>query len=116
MALAISEDAQTIDGILRSRAASDAKRFQHLVSNIEKRKTQPVEKEKSATGWSEKIAKMRETYPNAYRPWSTEDDAVLKQEFQNGGTVKQLSEKLGRHEGSITMRLQKHFGEDVVSS
>ena len=57
---------------------------------------------------------MRETYPNAYRPWSTQDDAVLKQEFQNGTTVKNLSKTLGRHEGSIKMRLQKHFGEDTV--
>jgi hypothetical protein len=29
--------------------------------------------------------------------------------------VKELSQKLGRHEGSIKMRLQKHFGEDVVA-
>ena len=57
---------------------------------------------------------MRETYPNAYRPWTDDDDTVLKQEFQNGASVKDLSAKLGRHEGSITMRLQKHFGEDVV--
>jgi hypothetical protein len=58
---------------------------------------------------------MRETYPNAYRPWKPDDDTVLKQEFQNGVSVKELSDKLGRHEGSIIMRLQKHFGEDVVS-
>jgi hypothetical protein len=42
------------------------------------------------------------------------DDDVLKQEFQNGATVKKLSKQLGRHEGSIKMRLQKHFGEDAV--
>jgi hypothetical protein len=58
---------------------------------------------------------MRETYPNAYRPWQATDDAVLKQEFQNGKSLKDLSELLGRHEGSITMRLQKHFGEDAIS-
>ena len=58
---------------------------------------------------------MRETYPNAYRPWTTQQDALLKQEFQNGTDVKELSSLLGRHEGSVIMRLQKHFGEDVVS-
>ena len=38
-----------------------------------------------------------------------------KQDFQNGISIKELSQKLGRHEGSIKMRLQKHFGEDVVA-
>ena len=117
MALAVSEDAQNIDGQLRSKAANDAKRFAHLESKAEKRKTAPEPTKKPAgnSGWAEKIAKMRETYPKAYMPWEHEDDVVLKQEFQNGSTLKELSQKLGRHEGSIKMRLQKHFGEDVVS-
>ena len=113
MALQVSEDAQTIDGQLRQRAANDAKKFAHLAENIEKRSTEPVVSSKKASGWTDKIAKMRETYPNAYRPWQHADDEVLKQDFQNGHTVEQLSKKLGRHEGSITMRLQKHFGEEV---
>jgi ATP-dependent DNA helicase PIF1 len=100
---------------LRSRAANDAKKFAYLKENIENRKKTPIKEAKTGSGWTEKIAKMRETYPNAYRPWQDQDDAVLKQEFQNGVSVKELSNKLGRHEGSITMRLQKHFGEDVVS-
>ncbi len=116
MALAISEDAQSIDGRLRSRAASDTKRFAHLAEQAKKRKSAPPKKsEKSGSSWSDKIAKMRETYPNAYKPWQTEDDVVLKQEFQNGTDIKDLSKKLGRHEGSIVMRLQKHFGEDVAA-
>ncbi|MNQ06390.1 ATP-dependent RecD-like DNA helicase [compost metagenome] len=114
-ALQVSEDAQIIDGRLRTRAADDTKKFAHLADNAEKRKTAPIKEKPATGGWSDKIAKMRETYPNAYRPWQPADDAVLKQEFQNGKTVKDLSAVLGRHEGSITMRLQKHFGEDAVS-
>jgi len=118
MALAISQDALAIDESLRARAASDVKKFVHLVKSAEKRKLAPPEKAKKANGsagWAEKIAKMRETYPSAYMPWQKSDDDVLKQEFQNGMTVRELSGKLGRHEGSIKMRLQKHFGEDAVS-
>jgi ATP-dependent DNA helicase PIF1 len=116
MALAVSEDAQTIDSSLRQRAASDAKKFAHLSENIEKRVLDVASKKgaTSGTAWSEKIAKMRETYPNAYRPWQHKDDELLKQAFQNGASVKELSAQLGRHEGSVTMRLQKHFGEDAV--
>ncbi|MBP6038137.1 MAG: AAA family ATPase [Candidatus Saccharimonas sp.] len=116
MALTMSEEAHEIDDQLRRRAAADGKRFEHLVALAEKRKLElPTKKKKSvSSGWAEKIAKMRETHPNAYRPWTDTDDALLKQEFQQGKSVKDLSKKLGRHEGSITMRLQKHFGEDVV--
>ena len=106
----------TIDEHLRSKAVQDAKRFEHLAQQAASRSSEPVHKKPASTGssWSEKITKMRETYPNAYMPWSTDDDDVLKQEFQNGVTIKALSKKLGRHEGSIKMRLQKHFGEDIV--
>jgi ATP-dependent DNA helicase PIF1 len=115
MALAVSEDAQAIDMQLRDRAKADTTKFAHLAEKAKTRKMTPPKKKKADSGWSEKIAKMRETYPNAYRPWQANDDDILKQGFQNGETVKELSKKLGRHEGSITMRLQKHFGEDVVA-
>lgn len=117
MALAVSPAAQEIDVRLRSRALSDKDRFAHLQVKAEKRDLKPSSpKKKAGSGWAEKIAKMRESYPNAYRPWTTEDDSVLKQNFANGASIKQLSKKLGRHEGSITMRLQKHYGEDMIQS
>lgn len=115
MALAVSEDAQTIDVKLRKRAIDDKKKYAHLEKLANKRKSEPPKQAKSPSSWSDKIAKMRETYPNAYRPWQPKDDDQLKQDFQNGVTVKQLSKKLGRHEGSVTMRLQKHFGDDIAN-
>lgn len=118
MALRVSEDAQIIDINLREKAARDQKRFAHLAEQSKKRKIEvsKTKKKPAASGWTEKIAKMRETYPNAYMPWTPEQDDVLKQKFQNGASVKELSRLLGRHEGSITMRLQKHFGEDIIQS
>lgn len=115
MALRVSEVAQAIDEQLRSQAARDAQRFKKLEAAAEKRKSAPPPKAASATGWASKIEKMRETYPNAYKPWESDQDELLKQHFTQGESVQTLSERLGRHEGSIKMRLQKHFGEDVVS-
>lgn len=116
MALRVSEDAQQIDVLLRQRAAADQKKFAHLEKQAIKRQQQPEPtKAKGASNWQDKIAKMRETYPNAYRPWEKADDDQLKQDFQNGVTIKDISKALGRHEGSIKMRLQKHFGEDAVT-
>jgi ATP-dependent DNA helicase PIF1 len=118
MALRVSEEAQAIDVHLRDKTAQALIRFEKLVQKAEDRAKQPAalsKKTSGATGWAAKIEKMRETYPNAYRPWEAAQDDELKQYFTQGETVTQLSQRLGRHEGSIKMRLQKHFGEDVVS-
>lgn len=110
-ALEISETAYDIDDQLRVKSKADSNRLKALEAKLEKLDLSAPSKK--AGGWNDKIETMRRTYPNAYRPWTSDQDALLQQEFQNGQSVKQLSKKLGRHEGSITMRLQKHFGEDV---
>lgn len=111
MALEISETAYDIDDQLRIKSAADSKRLANLEATFEKLELKKTPKQSSS--WSTKIEKMRETYPNAYRPWTDTQDSLLKQEFQNGKSLDDLSKQLGRHEGSITMRLQKHFGEDI---
>ena len=116
MALRVSAEAQEIDGYLRDKAAKAVTRFGHLEENAKKRAEKPAPKAKPVGGsWADKIEKMRVTYPNAYRPWLMSQDDELQQYFQQGETIAQLSKRLGRHEGSIKLRLQKHFGEDVVS-
>ena len=116
MALRVSEEAMAIDEHLRAKAANDKKRFAHLEEQALKRAEEelPVKKEKKGSSWQEKIAKMRETYPNAYKPWEVKQDNELLQDFHQGASVKELAAKLGRHEGSIKMRLQKLLGEDIV--
>lgn len=115
MALKVSAEAMSIDEDLRIKAGHAKKRFAHLVKVAEDRAEAPEPKAKANSGgWADKIEKMRETYPNAYRPWTDGQDDELKQYFEQGESVTQLSKRLGRHEGSITIRLQKHFGEDSV--
>ncbi len=56
---------------------------------------------------------MRKDYPNAYKPWSENDDRKLVVAFSDGQTITRMSKLLGRHQGSIKARLKKHFGEDL---
>ncbi|MES2876274.1 MAG: PIF1 family DEAD/DEAH box helicase [Patescibacteria group bacterium] len=112
MALEISETAYDIDDQLRIKSKADATRLAYLEATLEKVELAKASKKKE--GWAGKVEKMRETYPNAYRPWTSMHDDTLKQEFQNGVSLKDLSKKLGRHEGSIIIRLQKHFGEEIT--
>ena len=113
LALRVSAEAQSIDGSLRKKSEADQKRLAHLEINADQRSLKPIRKTAVSGSWGDKITAMRKTHPNAYKPWTKADDATLKQQFQNGFTVSELASELGRHEGSIKMRLQKHFGEDV---
>jgi ATP-dependent DNA helicase PIF1 len=112
MALKVSPEALAIDGELRERSAEAAKKYEALRAKAGER-AKKAEK-KQASNWSDRLSKMREKHPNAYKPWQAADDALLGERFQNGDDLKTLSELLGRHEKSIVMRIQKLFGEDAV--
>lgn len=117
MALRVSEDAISINDKLYAKSAQDAEKFAHLIKDAEKRAKSPesVKKTNAPGSWAEKLEKMRKAHPNAYRPWSLQDDETLKLDFQNGESLADLSKKFGRHENSILKRLQKHFGEEIVA-
>jgi hypothetical protein len=114
MALRVSPEALEIDGQLRRKAANDANKFEKLRARSEKRKAEkPVAK---PGNWNEKVSKMREKYPNAFKPWSKSDDAELVSMFSSRKEVdiNDLTKRFGRHAGSIRARLKKHFGEDAI--
>ena len=115
MALRVSDEALAIDEGLRAKAAKDCERFSYLIEAAKKRTSAPEAPAKvSGDGtWAARIEAMRETHPNAFKPWKTEDDDKLREMFQQGLGLSSLSRALGRQEGSIQKRLEKHFGEAV---
>ena len=121
-ALQVSAEAKAIDAALRSLSQEAVdKHADHIETWQEREKdgknVVKAKKKKATSGtWAEKIEKMRDKHPNAYRPWQDEQDETLKGMFESGKTVKQMSGELGRHTGSIRARLKKHYGEDALSS
>lgn len=119
MAFQVSEDALMIEETLQNQTIADAKRFEPLRSKAkeraEKLAKEPEEKTESASAWNDKLAKMRDTYPNAYKKWSKADDDLLQKLYRENVniSIEDLKEKLGRHEGSIRIRIEKHFGPDA---
>jgi len=116
MALQVSPLAKTIDAELRSRSDKAVVTFKTEIDMWEQKKHEPeapVVSPKKQGGWNEKLAAMRKEYPNAYKPWSDADDKKLVTAFSDGKTIPELSLLLGRHKGSIKVRLEKHFGEGV---
>jgi hypothetical protein len=53
------------------------------------------------------FAEIREKHPNAYKPWSREQDEELKKLFTAGQKIKDLMKSFGRKRGGITARLEK---------
>ncbi len=107
-ALKVSEDALAIDEYLQKSSAQACVDFAHLLEKSKKRKKSPDLKK---SGWSEKLIKMREIHPNAFRPWKKEDDELLLKNFNDGKKLAELSSLLGRHSGAVQARLVKHLGE-----
>lgn len=113
-ALSVSPDALAIDEVLVKTSQQTAKELEYLRTQMKAQVQKPKNKASSG-GWKEKIEQMRQTHPNAFRPWEAKDDEQLKQDFLNGADLDALSESFGRHKGSIVARLKKHFGDDMVA-
>ena len=52
-----------------------------------------------------KLETMREKHPNAYKPWSADDDARLTELFRDDKKVSVLVKEFGRQRGAIESRL-----------
>jgi ATP-dependent exoDNAse (exonuclease V) alpha subunit len=121
MALKVSAQAKLIDTELQARSDQALIDFGKDISNWQKQQSKinrQIENNKQDTpksSWADKLAYMRQKHPNAYKPWSEDDDKKLVSQFSNGKNIIELSHVLGRHSGSIKARLQKHFGEDIFN-
>jgi len=59
-----------------------------------------------------KMASMRARYPNAFRPWTHELDAELEKMWCAGASYAELSEKFGRNENALKVRVVRLELED----
>ena len=122
MALQVSRDALEINELLLTRSKQDYEKLKHLEpkavereAEAKKEKPKKDKKEKRTnSNWAERLEKMRETYPNAFRPWKQTDDDLLIAHHKKGDGLADLTKLLGRQPGGIVARLKKHFGDDVI--
>ena len=55
----------------------------------------------------ERLDEIRRNHPNAYLPWTPEQEEQLKARYAEGATVAELAGELGRQPGGIEARLEK---------
>jgi len=53
------------------------------------------------------VEEKRQTHPNAYKPWTREDDEHLADRCAEGASLADLSAEFGRNLGAIASRLIK---------
>ena len=53
------------------------------------------------------VAEIQEQHPQAYKPWSIEDDDRLEVLFSEGKSVKEICADLGRMKGAVYSRIKK---------
>lgn len=106
--LSVSESKRTDDGfekfkiLIFEEDIQDFKKvFNRTVRKLEKL-SDPNDQNKSYT-----LDDIRDEHPQAYRPWSAEDDERLETLFCEGKTVKELASIFERKEGAITSRIKK---------
>lgn len=63
--------------------------------------------ESNSNGQRAEILAVLEKYPNAYKPWTTQDDSVLREKFSSGLSVKELATLFERQPSAIKARLKK---------
>lgn len=56
---------------------------------------------------SNHMQKQKALYPNAYKPWSEADDALLTKLYKDGTSIKELVTLFQRNRGGIASRLRK---------
>ena len=56
---------------------------------------------------SNHMQEQKALYPNAYKPWSEDDDALLTKLYKEGTSIKELMSLFQRNRGGIAARLRK---------
>lgn len=60
-----------------------------------------------ATAAQERLEEIRKRYPNAYRPWTAEQESLLVARHAEGASLAELAEEIGRQPGGIEARLER---------
>ena len=86
----------------------DIRRLPYLSDKDVKRLKRYLKAYKQLTGTpTYSVYACRQEFPNAYDPWSEEDDSALTSMWRDGATVEELSAHFQRKPGGILSRIKK---------
>ena len=86
----------------------DIRRLPYISDKDVKRLKKYLKAYKQLTGEpTYSVEACRREYPNAYDPWTMEDDATLMEMWHDGASVDDLAAHFGRKRGAIISRMRK---------
>lgn len=95
----------------------DIRRLPYLSDKDIKRLKRYLKAYKQLTGEpTYSIFACRQEYPNAYNPWSEEDDLKLTEMWCKGASIKQLTDHFQRKPGAISSRIKKLKLQESLSA
>jgi len=106
--LSVSESKRTDDGFEKYKILifeEDIKDFKKVFNRAVKKLEKLTDPESGKESYT--LDDIREQHPQAYLPWSTEDDEKLEALFCEGKTVKELANIFQRKAGAISSRIKK---------
>ncbi|QIH32314.1 DUF3276 family protein [Sphingobacterium sp. DR205] len=106
--LSVSESKRADDGFEKYKILifeEDIRDFKKVFNRAVKKLEKLTDLESDKKSYT--LDDIREQHPQAYRPWSAEDDEKLEALFCEGKTVKELAATFERKEGAITSRIKK---------
>lgn len=110
LALKVNPEVISLDATLQTKSEQVAQELATLALHAREQRKKTFLKTISDEPIESKaysVSYIRQTFPNAYQEWSPESEAELIARFNEGKTIRELSNLFGRKTGGIESRLRK---------
>ncbi len=61
----------------------------------------------SATGYQDRLAAIKQKHPNAYEPWTQQQEELLRKMHHDGAPIHAIAAALNRQQGAVRGRIRK---------
>ncbi len=61
----------------------------------------------STTSYQDRLAAIKRKYPNAYEPWTQQQEELLRKMHESGAAIGEMAAALNRQPGAVSSRIRK---------
>ncbi len=61
----------------------------------------------SAASYQDRLAAIKQKYPNAYEPWTQQQEELLRELHGSGAAIDEMAAALKRQQGAVSSRIRK---------
>lgn len=102
-----SQSEIVVSGFTKTSPSDFEEKHRQFIYSCNGKAISNKEQTEKNTGEKTAYSKIREKHPSAYRAWDQDQDLELRELYQSGSTIQELSISFSRSKGSIRSRLIK---------